>query len=217
MATFFNQDALDANPPAGVLPGTHAQELPDRPRITEITDTTAASISHTVTPGTDLLMVFSGEEFVATGFDYGATAMTLLTSRSAGANVSVWYLVNPVAGTFTITRSGAGDRAWAALNITNVGTLDPFRDTQNGTVDGTSLTVSLTSALEDLVVSVGAANLNQEVTTPEVVIWHQDTVGGIHAKGSILNGFDGTVSVRRTTAGFSAITIAATSIKSRHA
>jgi hypothetical protein len=147
----------------GITPGIGGSS---KPTIRQLGSTTsrataawanasAETFSHTVTSGTELLLVMVCLESALDGrtindidWDSGGTAEPMTNAiefmhdvTNPRHGVSVWYLVNPTAKTANITITTAGGvlnaMGWAVVNLDNVNTASPIGSTDDkGFSDG---------------------------------------------------------------------------------
>lgn len=121
---------------------------------------TTLSWSHTVSGSDRILIVgvsVNGNTAVST-VTFAGTALTNIASANQGSSVSVslWYLVNPAAGTgtVTVTTSGSARFVAGAVSYTGVNQSSPLGTavTDKGSASSASLTT--TSVANDLVVDL---------------------------------------------------------------
>ena len=122
-----------------------------------------SSWSHTVGAGSNRLLVVAISESdkgaTPSGVTFGAAAMTPGPAYSNDKTAaSLWYLKDPAVSTDTITATYSGDPAvdfiGGAINFINVDQTTPVSGSTGAKGQGSSGSVNVTSATDDMVVSV---------------------------------------------------------------
>lgn len=133
------------------------------------------SWSHITGSGTDRLLVVStsvgDNPATITGITYGGIALTKLRSDvNTGDDTAteLWYLINPANGinTITVTMSEGGSAVGGAVSFTGVDQITPFSSNTGATGTGTLASVVVTSATDEMVVSVLAIFEGDSSATP---------------------------------------------------
>ena len=126
-------------------------------------DTSPFTWTHTVGSGANRLLVVGVSEAdkgnLPSGVTFGAAALTPGPAYTANkSSASLWYLKNPTNSTDTITvtySQDAADFVGGAINFINVDQTTPVSgSTGTNSNSGTSISVNVTSATDDMVVSV---------------------------------------------------------------
>ncbi len=119
----------------------------------EVASSTALSFSHTVSSASNRILVVGitlGANVAVTGATYGGTPLTLAIMDQAGFNQNkayIYYMVNPPAGTDTISITTGGSTRISAFatNYINIDTADPIDqavEAANPNWDSISLTIT---------------------------------------------------------------------------
>ena len=133
--------------------------------------TTSATISHTVSGNNRLLLVGvnmwpGGSGNYATSVTYGGVSLAKITdvSRSTSIRTELWKLVAPATGTANVVVNITGSPnqntflAVGTISFTGVDQSTPYRTpATTGTGNGTSASVTVSSATGEMVLSVAGA------------------------------------------------------------
>ena len=133
------------------------------------------SWSHITGSGTDRLLVVGtsvgDNPATVTGVTYGSIALTKLRSdvnTGDDTTTELWYLINPANGIniITVTMSEGGSAVGGAVSFTGVDQVTPFSSNTGATGTGTPASVVVTSATDEMVVSVLAIFEGDGSATP---------------------------------------------------
>lgn len=126
--------------------------------------TTDFSWNHTVSAGSNLILIVgvavrSASPNTAQGVTYNGTALTQVGSSifSAHANISMWYLVNPDVGTFSVSVDLTANRSavGGAMTFSGVDQSTPLGTEVTATgAPGDTLSTDVSSAAGELVLDV---------------------------------------------------------------
>lgn len=135
------------------------------------------TISHTISSGDDRLLLVSvrNDGSDPSTVQYGGVSLTKLASYDYGNRGSLWYLKNPAVGTANIVLDWGSSSyyypAVMAINLYGVDQTTTFRTVTNAGTSGTSISNSVVSEVDDLVVdfmgtrSVGGGTSNATLTS----------------------------------------------------
>lgn len=125
-----------------------------------------------------------------TGVTYGGAD---LTKKGSYLGISIWYLLTPTIGTANIVVSSdvGWNQACGAVSLYNVDQTNPFRNTETASGNGATYTKTITSSVDDLIVSVGCGwdyGLTQHYLVPNPIqTLHWDIApGGARGCGTTL-------------------------------
>lgn len=116
------------------------------------------TISHTISSGDDRLLLVSvrNDGSDPSTVQYGGVSLTKLANYDYGNKGSLWYLKNPAVGTANIVLDW-GSSSWCypavmAINLYGVDQTTTFRTVTNAGTNGTSISNTIESETDDLVV-----------------------------------------------------------------
>lgn len=118
------------------------------------------TFTHVCGVGASVLWVFLRADTAAvTGVTYNGVAMTLATSVTATGNYYLFYLINPAAGSHTVSIAvsgssvGGGSASYTGTNTTGIPDA-----TNTGATSGTTLTTAVTTVADNCLAVVGVAD-----------------------------------------------------------
>lgn len=132
--------------------------------------TGSASWSHTTTADTNCLVVVGGlinnsQNNEITGVTFNSVALANAVSRNQTAltpHISIWYMLNPPIGAYTITCSGSTDRYLGGVSF-NLGGIIAF-DVANSTSSTSTSAITATATSTAKGVVVGGSMVNSAST-----------------------------------------------------
>lgn len=128
------------------------------------TTTTSFSFSHTVSAGTDKILIVGAEIRSSadsfTSVTYNGVALTKISGITGASDVraELWYLINPPVGTFSATLNASASRnlAGGAMSFTGVHQTAPVGTYAQTGGQGNATSVNVSSAPGEMVVDVVA-------------------------------------------------------------
>ncbi|MBE2179563.1 MAG: DUF11 domain-containing protein, partial [Chthoniobacterales bacterium] len=204
------------NSTALLEPGTAAVTAQSTTTAVGATNATSISATHVVGAGTNrLLMVgVSFEDDNTSGMTissvtYGTNTLTRAIQRSSSqeAKGEIWYMLNPPVGSATVTVTASGvassdSMAFGATSFVGVNQSTPFGTFAGNTGTGTNASVSVGSAVGDLVYAMLALDDARTATTSQNSLWNVFTEtansDGVRSAGSTASGAAGNVNMSWT-------------------
>lgn len=171
------------------------------------------STSHTTAAGNNRLMIVgvsyrnvTGSAINVTNVTYNGTALTYLGQRTQGSTngVEIWYMVNPPVGSANVqvTATGLSGNDSLAFGVTTFSGVDqstPLGTFASAGASSSSASVSVSSATDDIVFAVLAAERGSTTANPgQTSQWNRRTLSnnnGVRAAGSTESGSNGSVNM----------------------
>lgn len=108
--------------------------------VGSITTGTSSAVSHTVSSGTDVLVVSIGtHQGAISNVQWSGNALTLAVDADTAynENAEIWYLNSPTAGTGNITYTSNGSHTgWAAINVQDCASVSSPTTAEESSSDG---------------------------------------------------------------------------------
>lgn len=108
--------------------------------VGSITTGTSSAVSHTVSSGTDVLVVSIGtHQGAISNVQWSGNALTLAVDADTAynENAEIWYLNSPTAGTGNITYTSSGSHTgWAAINVQDCASVSSPTTAEEASSDG---------------------------------------------------------------------------------